>query len=233
MFSLTINFQIAAAFVAVPVATFVVVAVVHRVVDSADEARLEVVAVLVADAVVECEVARKCTSSSIVIQVRYVIKWIHSCVEELFVAGVFLAKGKEDALVTLNLVPGDSVYGEKRISIDEENDKKVEYRVWNPFRSKLAASIMGGRHSITSIAHGFDYFSKSDTFSGLEDIYMPPGSKVLYLGAASGTTVSHVADIVGPVRLTTTFCESGISCLCFRKEWFTRLNSVIAPAVTC
>merc|ERR1712157_442778 len=26
---------------------------------------------------------------------------------------------------------------------------------------------------------------------------MPPGSKVLYLGAASGTTVSHVADIVG------------------------------------
>ena len=28
---------------------------------------------------------------------------------------------------------------------------------------------------------------------------MQPGSKVLYLGAASGTTVSHVADLVGPV----------------------------------
>ena len=28
---------------------------------------------------------------------------------------------------------------------------------------------------------------------------MGPGSKVLYLGAASGTTVSHVADIVGEV----------------------------------
>eukprot|EP01130_Rhizamoeba_saxonica_P008516 TRINITY_DN344_c0_g1_i4.p1 TRINITY_DN344_c0_g1~~TRINITY_DN344_c0_g1_i4.p1 ORF type:complete len:167 (-),score=50.99 TRINITY_DN344_c0_g1_i4:100-600(-) len=27
---------------------------------------------------------------------------------------------------------------------------------------------------------------------------MEPGSKVLYLGAASGTTVSHVSDIVGP-----------------------------------
>lgn len=26
---------------------------------------------------------------------------------------------------------------------------------------------------------------------------MKPGSKVLYLGAASGTSVSHVADIVG------------------------------------
>jgi len=27
---------------------------------------------------------------------------------------------------------------------------------------------------------------------------MFPGAKVLYLGAASGTTVSHVSDIVGP-----------------------------------
>lgn len=34
--------------------------------------------------------------------------------------------------------------------------------------------------------------------NGIEKIYMKPGSKVLYLGAASGTTVSHVSDIVGP-----------------------------------
>ena len=27
---------------------------------------------------------------------------------------------------------------------------------------------------------------------------MKPGAKVLYLGAASGTSVSHVSDIVGP-----------------------------------
>lgn len=33
---------------------------------------------------------------------------------------------------------------------------------------------------------------------GLESINMQPGSKVLYLGAASGTSVSHVSDIVGP-----------------------------------
>lgn len=26
-----------------------------------------------------------------------------------------------------------------------------------------------------------------------------PGARVLYLGAASGTSVSHVSDIVGPV----------------------------------
>ena len=53
---------------------------------------------------------------------------------------------------------------------------KLEYRVWNPFRSKLAAAILGG----------------------IDGIHMKPGSKVLYLGAAAGTTVSHVSDIVGP-----------------------------------
>ena len=30
--------------------------------------------------------------------------------------GVFIARGKEDALVTKNMVPGESVYGEKRIA---------------------------------------------------------------------------------------------------------------------
>ncbi|XP_003700952.2 rRNA 2'-O-methyltransferase fibrillarin isoform X1 [Megachile rotundata] len=93
--------------------------------------------------------------------------------------GVFIARGKEDALVTLNLVPGSEVYGEKRISVEGQNGEKIEYRVWNPFRSKLAAAILGG----------------------VDQIHMPPGSKVLYLGAASGTTVSHVADVVGPEGL--------------------------------
>ena len=33
---------------------------------------------------------------------------------------------------------------------------------------------------------------------GVDNIWMKPGSKVLYLGAAAGTSVSHVSDIVGP-----------------------------------
>jgi len=41
-------------------------------------------------------------------------------------------------------VPGDSVYGEKRISVEEAEGVKTEYRVWNPFRSKLAASVLAG-----------------------------------------------------------------------------------------
>ncbi|KAM4651464.1 rRNA 2'-O-methyltransferase fibrillarin [Discoglossus pictus] len=92
--------------------------------------------------------------------------------------GVFISRGKEDALVTRNLVPGESVYGEKRISV-EEGETKIEYRAWNPFRSKLAAAILGG----------------------VDQIHIKPGSKVLYLGAASGTTVSHVSDLVGPEGL--------------------------------
>lgn len=91
--------------------------------------------------------------------------------------GIFIAKAKESMLVTKNLVPGDSVYGEKRIAIEGPDDTKTEYRVWNPFRSKLAAGVLGG----------------------LDQIFIKPGMKVLYLGAASGTSVSHVADIVGPV----------------------------------
>lgn len=56
--------------------------------------------------------------------------------------GVFVARGKEDALVTLNSTPGVAVYGEKRISVENPSatpggaPEKVEYRVWNPFRSK-------------------------------------------------------------------------------------------------
>ncbi len=51
--------------------------------------------------------------------------------------------------------------------------------MWNPFRSKLAAAILGG----------------------VEKIYMGPGAKVMYLGAASGTSVSHVSDLVGPTGI--------------------------------
>lgn len=37
-------------------------------------------------------------------------------------AGVFIARGKEDALVTLNMNPGKQVYGEKLIKVDVSTD---------------------------------------------------------------------------------------------------------------
>jgi len=97
-------------------------------------------------------------------------------VEKHRLEGVFIARGKEDALCTRNMVEGESVYGEKRVSVEQPDGAKLEYRVWNPFRSKLAAAIIGG----------------------VENVWIKPESKVLYLGAASGTTVSHVSDMIGP-----------------------------------
>ena len=74
-------------------------------------------------------------------------------------------------LATKNLAPGRSVYGEKLVKVGG-----IEYRLWDPYRSKLAASIL----------------------KGVGNVPIGPGDKVLYLGAASGTTASHVSDIVGP-----------------------------------
>ena len=63
---------------------------------------------------------------------------------------------------------GLQVYNEKLVKYEDK-----ELRSWNPYRSKLAAAILNGL--------------KLD---------IKPNSKVLYLGAATGTTVSHVSDIV-------------------------------------
>ena len=79
-------------------------------------------------------------------------------------------QGKRKQLYTINLVPGQNVYGEKLI---EENG--IEYREWDASKSKLAASILKGSINIG--------IRKEDV--------------VLYLGPSSGTTVSHVSDIVG------------------------------------
>jgi fibrillarin-like pre-rRNA processing protein len=73
-------------------------------------------------------------------------------------------------LSTVNLAPGQQVYGEHLVK-----DNNTEYRLWDPYRSKLAAAV----------------------FREIKEIPIHPGSKVLYLGAASGTTASHVSDIVG------------------------------------
>ena len=73
-------------------------------------------------------------------------------------------------LATRNLTPRRNVYGERLI-----RHEGVEYRIWDPFRSKLAATIL----------------------KQLKTVPIEPNHQVLYLGAASGTTASHVSDIVG------------------------------------
>lgn len=84
-----------------------------------------------------------------------------------------LWKGEEAGrvrLATRSLSPGRRVYNEELLKIGGE-----EYRSWDPYRSKLAAAIL----------------------KGLPDGVIQEGERVLYLGTSTGTTPSHVSDLIG------------------------------------
>ena len=70
--------------------------------------------------------------------------------------------------------PGDRVYGETLRTVDG-----VEYRQWDPFRSKLAALLVKG---------------------GPPDLWVG-ARRALYLGGAHGTTVSHLSDLLDPAPI--------------------------------
>jgi len=89
-----------------------------------------------------------------------VVRIVRSDIPHVFTDG--------DRLYTMNLDPGVAVYGEPLVS-----HEGVEYRQWNPRRSKLAALVKKG-------VGVFPFGRRTD---------------VLYLGAAQGTTVSHLSDI--------------------------------------
>jgi fibrillarin-like pre-rRNA processing protein len=77
---------------------------------------------------------------------------------------------RDKQFATLSIDPGHKVYNEKTF---REGDS--EYRLWDPFRSKLCAALC--KH--------------------LENFPFSSGTKILYLGASTGTTISHLSDIVG------------------------------------
>lgn len=81
--------------------------------------------------------------------------------------GVYSLDGK---LATKSLTPGHRVYTERLITA-----KGGEYRDWDIFKSKLAGAIK----------------------KGLTQLPIQNGTLVLYLGASTGTTASHISDIVG------------------------------------
>lgn len=125
--------------------------------------------------------------------------------------GVYIIRSNKESLATINLCPGETIYGEDLITIENkpdieiqnniiENEKdsssdssdiqviksqlntqnfqnRIEYRIWDTFSSKLGAAIE----------------------SGINNIYMKPGSKVLYLGAGNDlySNISHISDLVG------------------------------------
>ncbi len=106
--------------------------------------------------------------------------------EELGPEGVYTEGGR---LFTRSSRPGFRVYGERLVS-----SGGAEYREWDPRRSKLAAYLALGGRAVP--------FSKE--------------SGVLYLGASSGTTASHVADIA---------CEGRVVCVEIAPRMFRELVS--------
>jgi fibrillarin-like pre-rRNA processing protein len=92
--------------------------------------------------------------------------------------GVFLTPDPRNQnkkiIATVNLTPGRAIYGEA-LMVQRFEGERMELRSWDPFRSKLSASILNRLKSFE--------FSK--------------GTRCLYLGASTGTTVSHISDIVG------------------------------------
>jgi fibrillarin-like pre-rRNA processing protein len=86
--------------------------------------------------------------------------------------GVFIVELEDGSvrLATKNLVPGHRVYGEKLFK-----QGGVEYREWNTYRSKLAGALA----------------------NGLSEQPIREGDSILYLGVATGTTASHISDIIG------------------------------------
>ena len=144
--------------------------------------------------------------------------------------GVYIIKSDKEYLATKNLSPGESIYGEELIIIEENkkeenkdsnserssknmiqvinynnnkkeeykdsdsdsssefevikknnnssnNVNKIEYRIWDAYYSRLGAAIE----------------------NGINNIFIKPGSKVLYIGSGnqSYSTISHISDLVG------------------------------------
>jgi len=85
---------------------------------------------------------------------------------------------------TKSLVPGVRTYGERVVESDG-----IEYREWNPHRSKISAFLANG---------GRSFPFKID-------------SRILYLGASSGTTPSHLSDIAA---------EGMVYCVEFSQRMF-------------
>ena len=81
--------------------------------------------------------------------------------------GIFSENSK---IYTLKSRKGQRVYGEPLVK-----KGKKEYREWVPYRSKLGAGIK----------------------KGIKEIPVEKDMEIIYLGSATGTTPSHMSDIVG------------------------------------
>lgn len=77
-------------------------------------------------------------------------------------------------IYTKNLNPKTKVYDERLITVNGD-----EYREWDPNKSKFGAAI----------------------FNGLNNVSLREDTDLLYLGSSTGTTVSHLSDIITQGRI--------------------------------
>ena len=113
----------------------------------------------------------------------------------------------EDHLATKNLTPGHKVYGEKLVEVEGK-----EYRIWEQRRSKLGAAIL----------------------KGINTFPFEERSKVLYLGASSGTTPSHISDVctdgtVWCVEFSPRMMRSLVELAMIRKNMIPILDDATKP----
>ena len=104
-------------------------------------------------------------------------KSLASKINEIFPGVYSIADPKnpnKKLLATRNLTAGRVYHGEHTVRLGIRGET-FEFRFWDPFRSKLSAAIL----------------------RGLEVMPFEEGTACLYLGASTGTTVSHLSDIVG------------------------------------
>ncbi|EDW14401.1 rRNA 2'-O-methyltransferase fibrillarin [Drosophila mojavensis] len=97
-------------------------------------------------------------------------------IEQQQFSGAFVSRGKDDSLQLMTRCSAviEDGFGEETLVADY-NGECCRFRIWSPYKSKLAAALL------KDLAH----------------VPIFEGSKVMYLGAATGCSVSHLADIVG------------------------------------
>jgi len=109
---------------------------------------------------------------------------------------------EERVIFTKSKYPGFKVYAERVKVYGGE-----EYRLFDPYKSKLSSAL----------------------HKGLLHFPFSQGSAVLYLGAASGTTASHISDIVRTV-FCIEFSERSMTDLLFVCEKRRNMVPILADA---
>ena len=138
---------------------------------------------------------------------------ITTSIEPHNLEGIYIITTDKEFIATKNLIPGEAIYGEQLIKIEEnrqiENNKKEEEKEENMENQKISVSEDSSSEGDAEVIQAKilkeyrvwnKFYSKlgASIENGINNIYMKKGSKVLYLGAGndSYSTITHISDLV-------------------------------------